>query len=74
MTLNASLKHVANTEIPSHLPHVDGPAPIHGGRMSGNDVKSTKPGEIGNDVFGYAVGESGGCCVAAHIFERQRGD
>src|SRR3546814_1770775 len=46
---------------------------VDGGRIPGDDVEAAKAGEVGNDILGDAVGESGCRGVAADVVERQHG-
>src|SRR3546814_15751664 len=66
--------HIADPEVSSDPPHVDGFAVVDGGRIPGEDVEAAKAGEVGNDILGDAVGESGCRGVAADVVERQHGD
>src|SRR3546814_5573716 len=74
LTLDTALQHIADPEVSSDPPHIDGFALVDGGRIPGDDVEAAKAGEVGNDILGDAVGESGCRGVAADVVERQHGD
>src|SRR3546814_13215686 len=72
LTLDTALQHIADPEVSSDPPHLDGFALVDGGRIPGDDVEAAKAGEVGNDILGDAVGESGCRGVAADVVERDR--
>ena len=72
--LNGACQHVADVEVLGDLPRVDRLALVSHGRVARDDQEVLVAREVGDDVFGHAVGEAARLFVAAQIVERQDGD
>ena len=72
--LNGAREKVADVEVLRDLSGIDGLSLVGHGRIARDDHKVFVAREIGDDVFGHAVGEAARLFVAAQIVERQNRD
>ena len=68
---HAAFEHVSHAQLPSHISDVD-VSPLESKRRVARDHEEAGHlGDVGDDVFGHAVGEVLLFGVAAHVGERQ---
>lgn len=70
----AAFQQVAHAKLPGDGAHVHGLALVGKDRVARDDKEARDPGEIGDQVFGQAVGERVLLGIAAQIDEGQHGD
>jgi hypothetical protein len=73
---HAPFEHIANTELPPYLTHIDGLTFVGKRRVAGDDEQPMRLGQRRNDVFRDAIGKKLLLGITAHILEcedRDRG-
>jgi hypothetical protein len=70
-TAHAAFEHVAHAELAAHLLDVDALLLVRERRVARDHEQARDLGNVGDDVFGDAVGEVLLLGVAAHVGERQ---
>ena len=73
MALDAALKNVADPEVLPYLPDIDGLAFVNHGRVAGDDEDALESSEVGDDVFGKAVGQTVRRVVITNVVQRENG-
>jgi hypothetical protein len=68
---HAAFEHVAHAELPAHLLDVDALLLVGERRVARDHEQAGDLGDVGDDVFGDAVGEVFLLGIAAHVGERQ---
>jgi hypothetical protein len=71
---HAAFEHVPHAELPADLLDVDALLLEGEGRVAGDDEQARDFGDVGDDVFGDAVGEVLLLGIAAHVGEGQHRD
>jgi hypothetical protein len=71
---HAAFDHVLDAEFGRHVLNPDRPVLVDEGRVARDHEQVAKPRELGDDVFGQAVGEELLLGLAAHVDERQHCD
>ena len=67
----AALKHVADAEILSYLPNVDGTALVDERRVAGDHRETRETAQCGDDVIDNAIGEVILLRIAAEVHKGQ---